>query len=214
MLSDLLIMASIWFPLFSILIMLVKWNKYERMNRKLMFLGIELIIIGAADIVASMDLPKIASFLWIYLLFGGLYAAMLLKRTGRLELSFCFPAAALMVFVAADLWELPVFVYGHLHIFNPVFQLWAGQWFDQIHRFYALGVLAALLILIKWKPTVKSCAFMFDAIIAPFIVLAVSPFPFWPDLARISTLVLFGCAIILGVEKYEKDEKNHSELGV
>lgn len=205
MLSDLLIMASIWFPLFSILIMLVKWNKYERMNRKLMFLGLELIIIGAADIVASMDLPKITSFLWIYLLFGGLYAALLLKRTGRLELSFCFPAAALMVFVAADLWELPVFVYGHLHIFNPVFQLWAGQWFDQIHRFYALGVLAALLILIKWKPNWRSLAFMISAVIAPFEILAASPFLFWADYVRITTLILLGFGIILGVKKREKE---------
>lgn len=203
-LNNLAVIASIFAPLFCILIMLMKWPEFPRINRACLFRLLLASVFLSVLWAAPLELPKITSYLEIYVFFFGLFAWLLHKRQDwrRYENSFLFPTAGLMVFVAADIWEWPIFVYGNLGLFNPVFQASAGQWFDQIHRLYALAVFIALLIMVEWKANRRSLALLASAIIAPFLILAASgpSFPFWPELARIITLMFFGLSIIQGVD--------------
>lgn len=200
LLPSFIVVLSICYPLLMILIMLIDWGKYIQVSESdtfQIFWHLERLLFIMAVLSLSIRIPKITNSLTLYLICSMIYALVLLRITARMELSFLFPVAGIMVFVAADFWELPVFVYGSLG--NPLFQSWAGHWFDQIHRCYVLGLLAALMMLISWIPNKWSVGLLSLSVAAPFLILAFAPFPFWAEITRIITLICFGGAILKGI---------------
>ena len=193
---------TIFFPIFCILIMIAKWKKIEIRKAERLYMAIQISLMILALAAVPLIIPKVTAALEFYIIFFAIYAAMILHKTKELKLSRIFPLAGLMIFVAADLWELPMFVYGQLGIFHSSYQFSVGQWFDHIHRFYALGIFAVLLWLSKWKPNRWSLGILAASAISPFIILAATTpsFPFWVAMVRIIPISLFGCGIILGLE--------------
>lgn len=195
-----MVTLSIFYPMLLILIMLVEWQQYVQLSfllRICLFGGLELCLLILAVLLPSLHLPKVTHSIALYLIAWMLLAGALHWRTHSQQLSFLFPVAGIIVFVAADFWELPVFVYGSLG--NPVFAAWAGQWFDQIHRFYVLGVLGAMMKLTKWQATHWSVLLLILSVIAPFGILAAAPLA--GETARAVTLACVGGSILGGLKQ-------------
>lgn len=108
-----------------------------------------------------------------------------------------------MVFVASDIWEWGIFVYGALEIFNPQFQFYVGEWFDHVHRIFAIVFLILLLKLSSWRVSRGSISILAFTICTPLALLAFSPFPGWDILVRVYTLVLFGFSLYFGMGNIE-----------
>lgn len=186
---------------------MVNWKFSLSENKKTdVFLVIQCSLLILAFLVAPVELPKVSSYMEIYVLFFAFFASLLFHRTGQLEFSRLYPLAGLMVFVGADVWEWGIFIFGNLGIFNPAFQAQSGQWFDQIHRVYVLIVFYVLLRFSHWKPNRKSLGMMALTVAAPLIVLALSELPgfgSWAVIVRMITLFCLGFTIYLGVDSHK-----------
>ena len=199
--ENFVVILSIFAPMLCILVYLVKWKPLLKIEDKtLLFIIIQCSIIISAFALAPLEFPKISSYIEIYILFFAIFASLIYEITGELNFSEIYPIAGLMVFVAADVWEWGIFIFGSLGIFNPAFQAQSGQWFDQIHRIYALGVFLVLLKFTSWKPNRRSLSMLALTVAAPLVILAFSGFPGWALAVRGITLFLLGITIYLGVE--------------
>lgn len=184
---------SIFCPVICILIFIIKWRIELSLDERIeLFLLFEILLFILAVLSVPWEFPKITSYLEIYVVFFAVYPIMLFHRTRRLDFSFLYPLAGLMVFVAADVWEWGIFIF-----INP------GQWFDQIHRIYALAVFYMLLKFSSWKIHWRSLLMLAATVAIPLFLIWLAPFPGWDFAVRGITLMLIGITVYVGVDSSE-----------
>lgn len=195
---------TVLFPVFCVLAFLMKWNFRLSFDQRVkLFVLVEAVLIGVSFLSMPWEFPKVTSYLELYIGFMALYAALLMLRTRKICFNYLYPIAGLMVFVAADFWEWGYFIFGSLELFDPSFQLYSGQWFDQIHRIYVLLILAILLKFSGWKPNFDSIFCLVMSILVPLAFFIFAPFPFWDIIVRVVSLGFIGASFYCGVDEFD-----------
>ena len=137
-------------------------------------------------------LLKISRYTWLYLLFLPIYMVTVGWKIGFQQPLKTFSYALMLIFVAADLWELPVFALGALNIkFQQYFDL-----FYQVHHLYILAVFVLFAkttrFQISWKTILTICAMLL--VVTGLLI-------FYTGLAaRLFTLALFGYIVFEGLK--------------
>jgi hypothetical protein len=91
--------------------------------RKMIVDEVFLVSLLAAIFLAPLVISRVSNYMEIYVVFFGLFPLLYKRKMGIHLLPLLFCAAALSVFVASEIWEYPVFVYGSLRIFHSYFGL-------------------------------------------------------------------------------------------
>lgn len=148
------------------------------------------------------DLPRVSSWIEIYVVAFGVLPFLLRRKIGIRYLPMLFAVSALIVFVASEFWEYPVFVYGTLGIANPEFTKWAGSWFDHIHRIYGFVIFGFLLRATHWKQNFLSSSLLVLAVVVPFLLLSPLLFNSYlsPFVVRTWSLVCLSLGIYFGLD--------------
>lgn len=147
-------------------------------------------------VLAEFPLAKISSWLPLYMVGLAAYVEFLGNRDDYKHFNKVLALAAMAVFVVADWWEIPVFIYGGLGL---GYQAWTGAWFDQIHRLYVLVTLVLFWKLGGFKLTRKTAMAVIVTTGLDFLVLLPGlpgPLNFWPTAARILCLGAFGLYVL------------------
>ena len=202
-LENIFVGLTILYPIAWILILNGRYEILIKDDvRKFIIYEVFMVALLVATFLAPLEIPRVSSYLEIYIVFFGLFPLLFRKKIGIHYLPMLFCASALTVFVASEIWEYPIFIYGTLKIFHVSFQSWSGNWFDHIHRIYAVVIFWFLLRSTNWKSNFRSVGFMILSFILPFLLLSPLFFNVWssPVLVRVSTLVLFGFAIYFGLD--------------
>lgn len=216
-LENMFVGMTILYPVAWIFILNGRYGATIRTDvRKMIIHEVFLVSLLAAIFLMPLEIQRVSSYLEIYLVFFGLFPLLFKRKIGIHYLPMLFCASALTVFVASEIWEYPVFVYGSLGIFNAEFQRWSGSWIDHIHRIYSIVIFYFLLKVTNWRKTFLSVSFLVIALLLPFALLSPFFFNSWstPVVVRISTLVLFGFSIYFGLKiedfsiKINKDKKH------
>ena len=130
---------------------------------------------------------KISRYTWLYLLFSIIYMIILTKKLGAHEPLKNVGYSLMLIFIAADLWELPVFVLGWLGIKYT-------QYFNlpyQIHHLYILLVYVLVSKLIPLQTTKKTIMIITATLF--LVTIQLFTLPTWTS--RLTNLVLFGYVV-------------------
>ena len=187
------VVATIFVPVWGFLL----W-KFNRLSSWWIFLAVQTILWNLTGWgffilqILGLEIPKVSSWIWLYTGAAAAYTAALAYRWGLNRFNKILAISAWGLFMAADWWEFPVFMYGGLGLFNGLYSAWTGGWVDQIHHFYVLATLVLFLAVAEPKILKRTAA-------AAIIVGTVWPFlallpgiPLGPTLARIGPLAAVG----------------------
>ena len=192
-LADILVVTTVLVPVWAFLIW--KWDYFRGWPTFLIvqgFLGFLTIWSG----ILPPDIPKVTS--WIAHYSGALFLFnfILAYKWGLDRFNRILAVGAWSVFIVADWWEIPVFVYGFLGSFNGIYSSWSGTWADQIHHIYV--ILSIFLFIGVARPQMARWILAGVGILGTTSsFLALLPgIPWGLSLARTGPLLAFG--ILLG----------------
>lgn len=186
LLNEILGTIPILFPVYALIINQMKIGK-----NTLLFASFSLATLTVYSTLFPIEIPKFPTYINIYAFFTLLYIITLTKKLNSKEPNKILAMSMLMVFIASDLWEIPVFVYGKLGLFNPAYAFYSGQWFDHIHRVYAV---ISMWVLIKIGKLHRNKTVLFLCVLglaSPFILVATN----YLVLARFISLVFLGLIV-------------------
>jgi len=139
----------------------------------------------------NMWFPIISSWLHLYSLFLVFYLVLFTEKYGFKQFNKAFAVSVFTVYLASEIWEIPVFlpyllrfptVFNWLH---PAYLIISFYLFIKITRFtwnkLSIGLVALIPLINYW--------------------LLNNPFPNVNTIVRVVGLTLFGYAIYLGVKK-------------
>lgn len=190
MLDKFIISLTILTPLYALMF----WPLTFLKGKTMYYLTILLCLcFGVFFTLQPLTMAKTPYYFNIYFFVLAWYIFLFTNESYDLNFSLC--TALLTLFVAADFWEIPVFIYGRLDLFSEYgYHLWVGGLLDHIHRFY---VLAVFCLLLKIRELKFNWASVFYALLGlTFSFLFLSPLAYNPILARVTCLMLFGYAIL------------------
>jgi hypothetical protein len=154
----------------------------------------------ATTVYLSYNPPTITNVTyWLpyYSLFFMIYILLLLPKYGTAQFNKIMACAIFMLFIAGDLWELPVFIYDFVGKGFVADSVW---WFSHIRRLYTLGVFVLFTQLAQThyrKPMIIADA-VFGSCLLMIMLLPsmIQSYSFLSTVARIFTLALFGSMTI------------------
>ncbi len=192
-LTDVLVVTTIFVPVWAFIVW--KWDYFRGWPTFLIAQGF-LAFLTIWAVIFPPDIPKVTS--WIAHYSGALFLFnfILAYNWGLDRFNRILAVGAWAVFIVADWWEIPVFVYGFLGSFNGIYSSWAGTWADQIHHVYV--ILSILLFISVARPQVSRRILAGGGILGTtwsFVAL-IPGIPWGLSLARIGPLLAFG--ILLG----------------
>jgi hypothetical protein len=176
--------------------------KFKRFTGRQIFVGVQgLLWILAASLfvlqqILDLSIVKVSSWLWLYADFLAAYTLGLTIRWGPRRFNKILAISIWGLFLAADWWEFPVFIYGGLGLFNGLYSTWSGTWVDQIHRVYVLFSLILFVYVTEPQIRKRTVALaLFVGTVWPFLAL-LPGIPWGPTLARSGSLAAVGFILL------------------
>ncbi|MHA1829066.1 MAG: hypothetical protein ACTSX6_10525 [Candidatus Heimdallarchaeaceae archaeon] len=133
----------------------------------------------------------------IYIFFFMGLLAFFTLYFGHQKFSKILATSLLIIFVGAEYWEIPIFLYSHFHIFGHPYITMGGG----IHQIYVLTAFLLLCILNDLKFTKKTVLFLSAGVLFSFVLTP--PITFLPThissiIARFAALSCLGGAVFYG----------------
>jgi len=166
MIPSILIILTILFPAFAMIYYLLK------LDHELLTILTAILCLCLGSVLTlhfPLHIPKVTDYLGIYLFFAGLYILVFSNKIGIRLTHRLIPVAALTLFIVADFWEIPIFIYGLIGYGS--YHKWLGSWPDHIHRIYVIFSVIVLLKIQKFQVKKRCWGFPVLALISSFLIL-------------------------------------------
>lgn len=199
MIPSILIILTILFPAFAMIYYLIK------LDHELLTILTAILCLSFGSVLTlyfPLHIPKVTDYLGIYLFFAGLYILAFSNKIGIKLTHKVIPIAALTLFVAADFWEIPIFIYGLLNYSS--YHKWLGSWPDHIHRVYVIFSVIVLWKIQKFQGKKRYWGFPVLALICSFLILYyyyLFPWGLAGFAVRILSFLLLGFFVFKSIKK-------------
>lgn len=200
-------------PIFSILFSRVRLNGEKWFNFFLLIFLLSLI----ATVIPGWSLTEfgVTKNLFLYVNFAFLNFGLISDKFKKMDSSKVFACTLLIVFIMAEYWEIPIYIYGYLGTFNGLYKCYVPfGWF--IHHIYVFAVFLLYRKMSNFKFTKLNIAIFETGIVAGLILVAPqfrNLIPFFSVTVRITSFMCFTVFMYLGVQTFKPLSLRKVRLG-
>jgi len=195
-LETLMIFGTILSPIWAYFLSKLKsdnWHLY-------FYACLNLLILTTNLALFPILMPKVTFWLTYYCLFAIIYLLFYGYKYKYKQFFFVSALAIYSLFVAGDLWEIPVFIYDYF--FNHAMQPDQSWTWSHIRRLYTIAVFYLLVKEAKLKISLGNIPFLIIGSMWGFVLLLppLTLFPEQSTLVRVLMLSCFGAFIYRGLK--------------